>query len=78
MKEGEILMDAGTREVFSRSDILEETSIEPHLLAQACNDVRGAGGCSDVADCGGTGEVCGVGASWVPHLGKVNDLGPEV
>jgi len=44
MKDGGILMDAGTREVFSRPDILEEASIEPHLLARACNDVRGAGG----------------------------------
>ena len=44
MKDGGILMDAGTREVFSRPDILEEASIEPHLLARACNDVRrGAG-----------------------------------
>ena len=37
-------MDAVTREVFSRPDVLEEVSIEPHLLARACNDVRGAGG----------------------------------
>ncbi len=44
MKDGGILMDASTREVFSRPDILEEASIEPHLLARACNDVRGAGG----------------------------------
>ena len=44
MKDGGILMDAGTREVFSRPDILGEASIEPHLLARACNDVRGAGG----------------------------------
>jgi hypothetical protein len=31
------------REVFSRPDVLEEASIEPHLLAQACNDVRKGG-----------------------------------
>jgi len=37
-------MDAGTREVFSRPDILEEASIEPHLLARVCNDVRKGGG----------------------------------
>ena len=43
MKDGGILMDAGTREVFSRSDVLEEASIEPHLLARACNDVRKGG-----------------------------------
>ena len=43
MKDGGILMDAGTREVFSRPDILEEASIEPHLLARACNDVREGG-----------------------------------
>ena len=43
MKDGGILMDAGTREVFSRPDILEEASIEPHLLARACNDVRKGG-----------------------------------
>ena len=43
IKAGEILMDAGTREVFSRPDILEETSIGPHLLARACNDVRKGG-----------------------------------
>jgi len=43
MKDGGILMDAGTREVFSRPDVLEEASIEPHLLARACNDVRGVG-----------------------------------
>ncbi|KAF5420538.1 MAG: energy-coupling factor transport system ATP-binding protein [Candidatus Methanocomedens sp.] len=42
MKDGGILMDVGTREVFSRSDILEEESIEPHLLARVCNDVRRA------------------------------------
>ena len=53
MKDGRVLMDAGTREVFSRSDILEVASIEPHLLARACTDVRGAGGCSGAADCGG-------------------------
>jgi len=29
--------------VFSRPDVLEEASIEPHLLAQACNDVRKGG-----------------------------------
>ncbi|MBC2706404.1 MAG: hypothetical protein HF975_10830 [ANME-2 cluster archaeon] len=40
---GGILMDAGTREVFLRPDILEEASIEPHLLARACNDVRKGG-----------------------------------
>ena len=29
---------------------------------------------SGAADCGGTGVVFGVrGASWVPHLGRVND-----
>ncbi len=44
MKDGGILMDAGTREVFSRPDVLGEASIEPHLLARACNDVRGEGG----------------------------------
>jgi energy-coupling factor transport system ATP-binding protein len=44
IKDGGILMDAGTREVFSRPDILEEASIEPHLLAQAFNDVRKGGG----------------------------------
>jgi energy-coupling factor transport system ATP-binding protein len=44
MKDGGILMDAGTREVFSRPDILGEASIEPHLLARACNDVRKVGG----------------------------------
>jgi energy-coupling factor transport system ATP-binding protein len=43
MKDGGILMDAGTREVFSQPDFLEEASIEPHLLARACNDVRGGG-----------------------------------
>jgi len=37
-------MDAGTREVFSRPDILGEASIEPHLLALACNDVGKGGG----------------------------------
>ncbi|MBC2697682.1 MAG: energy-coupling factor ABC transporter ATP-binding protein [ANME-2 cluster archaeon] len=41
MKGGGILMDAGTREVFSKPDIPGEASIEPHLLARACNDVRG-------------------------------------
>ena len=44
MKDGGVLMDAGTREVFSQPDILEEASIEPHLLARACNDVREGGG----------------------------------
>jgi energy-coupling factor transport system ATP-binding protein len=44
MKDGGILMDAGTREVFSRPDVIEDASIEPHLLARACNDVRVAGG----------------------------------
>ncbi len=44
MKDGGILMDAGIREVFSGPDILGEASVEPHLLARACNDVRGAGG----------------------------------
>ena len=44
IKDGRVLMDAGTREVFSRPDILGEASIEPHLLARACNDVRGTGG----------------------------------
>ncbi len=63
MKDGGILMDAGTREVFSRPDVLEVASIEPHLLARACNDVRGAG-YSFAADCGGAGAVRGVGASW--------------
>ena len=29
--------------MFSRSDVLEEASIEPHLLARACNDVRKGG-----------------------------------
>ena len=72
MKDGGILMDAGTREVFSRPDVLEEASIEPYLLARACNDVRGAG-CSCAADCGGDGAVCWVGVGWVPHLGRVND-----
>jgi len=43
MKDGGILMDAGTREVFSRPDILKGASIEPHLLARACNDVREGG-----------------------------------
>jgi len=43
MNDGGILMDAGTREFFSQSDILWEASIEPHLLARACNDVRRAG-----------------------------------
>jgi len=33
MNDGGIFMDAGTREMFSKSDILEEASIEPHLLA---------------------------------------------
>ena len=61
MKEGGILIDAGTREVFSRPDILEEMSIGPHLLARACNDVRKEGaGCSCTADCEGTGAVRGV------------------
>jgi len=31
-------------DVFSRADVLGEASIEPHLLARACNDVRGVGG----------------------------------
>ena len=31
-------------DVFSMPDILWEASIEPHLLARACNDVRGAWG----------------------------------
>jgi len=44
MKDGGILMDDGTREVFSRPDILGEASIEPHLLSRACNDVRKVGG----------------------------------
>jgi ABC-type glutathione transport system ATPase component len=43
MKDGGILLDAGAREVFSQPDILEEASIEPHLLARACNDVRKGG-----------------------------------
>ncbi len=43
MKDGEILMDADARGVFSRHDILGEASIEPHLLARACNDVRKGG-----------------------------------
>jgi len=43
-------MDASTREVFSRPDILLEASIEPHLLARVCNDVRGAGGYSGAAE----------------------------
>ena len=43
MNDGGIFMDAGTREMFSRPDILEEASIEPHLLARACNDVRKGG-----------------------------------
>jgi hypothetical protein len=44
IKDGGILLDAGTREVFSQPGILEEASIEPHLLARAGNDVRGVGG----------------------------------
>jgi energy-coupling factor transport system ATP-binding protein len=59
MKDGAILMDAGTRGVFSQPDILEEASIEPHLLARACNDVRRRG-CSGATDCWGTGAVWGV------------------
>jgi len=43
MKEGGILMDAGTRSVISIPDILEKVSIEPHLLARACNNVRKGG-----------------------------------
>ena len=43
MKDGGILIDADTREIFSHPDILEEASIEPHLLARACNDVRKVG-----------------------------------
>ena len=63
MKDGGILMDAGTRDVFSRPDILGEASIEPHLLARACNDVREAGGDIPVLlRSGGAGAVCGVGA----------------
>jgi len=58
---GGVLIDAGTREVFSRLDVLEEAAIEPHLLTQACNDMRkGGAGCSGAADCGGAGAVCGV------------------
>ena len=50
-------MDAGNSEVFSRPDILGEASIEPHLLARACNDVRGAGGDIPVLlRSGGTGS----------------------
>lgn len=72
MKEERILMDANTREVFSRTDILKGASIEPHLLARACNDVRkGGAGCSCAADCGGAEAVCGVGGDWVPHLGYI-------
>ena len=37
-------MYVGTREVFSQPDILGAASIEPHLLALACNDVRKGGG----------------------------------
>ena len=44
MNDGGIFMDAGTREMFSQPDVLEEASIKPHLLARACNDVRRAGG----------------------------------
>jgi len=59
MKDGGILMDAGTREVFSQPDIIREASIEPHLLARACNGCA-RGGCSCAAEGGGTGAVCGV------------------
>jgi len=36
-------MDAGTCEVFSQPGIIEEASIEPHLPAWVCNNVRGSG-----------------------------------
>ncbi len=66
MKDGGILMDASTREVFSRPDVLGEASIEPHLLARACNDVRKEGRDVPVMlRSGGSGAVCGVGAVWV-------------
>ena len=49
-----------------------QASIEPHLLARACNDVRkGEAGCSGAADCGEAGAVCGAGVGWVPNLSKV-------
>jgi len=67
-------MDAGTREVFSRPDILEEASIELHLLARVCNDFRkGGAGCSGAADCGGTGAVFGVGAGWDLFFGLATE-----
>ena len=70
MKDGGILMDASTREVFSRPDILVEASIEPHLLALACNDAQGAGGDIPVLLIVGELEryVRSEGG-WVPHLG---------
>jgi len=43
MKDGGILMDPGTRDVFSRPDILEQASIEPHLLAWAVMMCEGQG-----------------------------------
>jgi len=66
MKDGGILMDAGTREVFSRPDVLGEASIEPHLLARACNDVRGAGGIF---------RCCLLWGSWSGMWGR-GELGP--
>jgi len=68
MKDGGILMDAGTREVFSKPGIIGGASIEPHLLARVCNNVRGVG-YSGAADCGGAGAVRVVRGGIGSHMG---------
>ncbi len=40
MQDGKIRMDASTRDVFSRLDVMKKASIEPHLLARISNDIR--------------------------------------
>ncbi len=61
MNDEGILMDAGTHEGFSLPDIPEEASIEPHLLAWACNDVRKGGRYVTVLlICGGTSSLSGL------------------
>ena len=41
-------------------------------------DILGGAGCSCAADCGRAGAVRVVGASWVPHPGRVNEFPLEM
>ena len=40
MKEGNILIDDSTRQVFSRSDLLEQASIEPPMITKLSHQLR--------------------------------------